>query len=41
MSKRDTIIYWSGFAIVLALLIVAPLVLPVFWRRFSSSSQCL
>ena len=26
--------YWIGFAIVLATLIVAPLVLPEFWRRF-------
>jgi len=34
MSKRPTIIYWTGFSIVLALLIVAPLVLPEFWRRF-------
>jgi branched-chain amino acid transport system permease protein len=34
MSKRDTIIYWTGFCVVMALLIVAPLVLPPFWRRF-------
>src|SRR3972149_2861649 len=26
--------YWIGFAVVLALLAVAPLVLPEFWRRF-------
>jgi branched-chain amino acid transport system permease protein len=26
--------YWIGFAVVLAALIVAPLVLPEFWRRF-------
>jgi branched-chain amino acid transport system permease protein len=26
--------YWVGFGVVLALLIVAPLVLPEFWRRF-------
>jgi branched-chain amino acid transport system permease protein len=26
--------YWVGFAIVLGLLIIAPLVLPEFWRRF-------
>jgi len=26
--------YWTGFAVVLALLIVAPLVLPPFWQRF-------
>ena len=34
MSKRDTIIYWAGFCVVIALLIAAPLVLPPFWRRF-------
>ena len=34
MSKRDRIIYWTGFCVVLALLIAAPLVLPEFWRRF-------
>jgi branched-chain amino acid transport system permease protein len=34
MSKRFTIAYWAGFGIVLALLAVAPLVLPEFWRRF-------
>jgi branched-chain amino acid transport system permease protein len=34
MSKNHTVVYWSGFAGVLALLIVAPLVLPEFWRRF-------
>jgi branched-chain amino acid transport system permease protein len=28
--------YWTGFGIVLALLIVAPLVLPEFWRRFTT-----
>jgi branched-chain amino acid transport system permease protein len=27
-------IFWIGFCVVMALLIVAPLVLPVFWRRF-------
>jgi branched-chain amino acid transport system permease protein len=26
--------YWTGFAIILALLVIAPLVLPEFWRRF-------
>jgi branched-chain amino acid transport system permease protein len=31
---RHRIIYWSGFAVILALLIIAPLVLPEFWRRF-------
>jgi branched-chain amino acid transport system permease protein len=34
MSKRDRIIYWSGFAIVVGLLIISPLVLPLFWSRF-------
>ena len=28
--------YWAGFAIVAALLFVAPLVLPEFWRRFTT-----
>ena len=27
-------IFWIGFCIVMVLLIVAPMVLPVFWRRF-------
>jgi len=31
---RHNKIYWSGFAVIMALLIVAPLVLPEFWRRF-------
>src|SRR4029079_4376915 len=34
MSKRDTLIYWSGFSVIMALLIGAPLVLPPFWQRF-------
>ena len=34
MSKRDRIVYWTGFCVIMALLIVAPLVLPEFWRRF-------
>jgi branched-chain amino acid transport system permease protein len=32
MNKRNA--YWVGFGIVVALLTVAPLVLPEFWRRF-------
>src|SRR5262249_49368585 len=28
--------YWTGFAIVVSLLILAPLVLPEFWRRFTT-----
>jgi branched-chain amino acid transport system permease protein len=34
MRQRASIVYWIGFCAVLALLIVAPLVLPEFWRRF-------
>jgi len=34
MSKRSATVYWIGFSIILALLIVAPLVLTEFWRRF-------
>ena len=37
MSKRSTV-YWTGFCVILALLIVAPLVLPEFWRRFFTRS---
>ena len=31
---RHTVIYWAGFCVIMALLIVAPLVLPVFWAKF-------
>jgi branched-chain amino acid transport system permease protein len=34
MNGRRHIVYWTGFAVILALLIAAPLVLPEFWRRF-------
>jgi branched-chain amino acid transport system permease protein len=34
MSRHSPVAFWTGFAVVLALLIVAPLVLPEFWRRF-------
>ena len=34
MSRQSPVAFWAGFGIVLALLIVAPLVLPEFWRRF-------
>jgi branched-chain amino acid transport system permease protein len=34
MRARSTTAYWIGFAVVVALLTVAPLVLPPFWRRF-------
>src|SRR5438552_19195427 len=32
--RRSARCYWIGFAVVLALLAAAPLVLPEFWRRF-------
>jgi len=32
--RRSVTGYWTGFAIILALLVIAPLVLPEFWRRF-------
>jgi branched-chain amino acid transport system permease protein len=32
--RRHNIIYWTGFAVVIGLLIIAPLVLPPFWSRF-------
>jgi branched-chain amino acid transport system permease protein len=34
MTARRTLVYWTGFAVILALLIVAPFALPEFWRRF-------
>ena len=34
MTRRDTLIYWTGFGVIMALLIVAPLVLPPYWSRF-------
>ncbi len=34
MTRRRALVYWTGFSVILALLIVAPLVLPEFWRRF-------
>ena len=33
-SSRHAKVYWTGFAVIIVLLIVAPLVLPEFWRRF-------
>ena len=32
-EARHVVVYWTGFAVVLALLVVAPLVLSEFWRR--------
>jgi branched-chain amino acid transport system permease protein len=34
VSERARTVFWTGFAVVLVLLAVAPLVLPEFWRRF-------
>src|SRR5437667_6112142 len=34
MRLRHSTIFWAGFVVVVALLAVAPLVLPEFWRRF-------
>ena len=33
-ALSHTAIYWIGFCVVMALLIVAPFVLPVFWAKF-------
>ncbi len=33
MSRPPTLLFWAGFAVVLALLVAAPLALPEFWRR--------
>jgi len=33
-SRRHTIQFWAVFAVVVGLLIVAPLVLPTYWQRF-------
>jgi branched-chain amino acid transport system permease protein len=34
MTERHVTVFWGGFAVILALLIMAPLVLPPFWGRF-------
>lgn len=34
MTQRHAKIYWTGFAVIITLLVIAPLVLPEFWRRF-------
>jgi len=36
MTRRSRIIYWTGFCVIVALLFVAPWVLPEFWRRFTT-----
>jgi branched-chain amino acid transport system permease protein len=39
MKLSHTAVFWIGFCVVIALLIVAPLFLPEFWRRFLT--ECL
>jgi len=34
MNTRHSTVFWTGFAVVMALLAIAPFVLPEFWRRF-------
>ena len=34
MSRRHPLIFWSVFAAAIILLVIAPMVLPEFWRRF-------
>jgi branched-chain amino acid transport system permease protein len=34
MKLRHTTVFWIGFCVIVALLVVAPWVLPPFWRRF-------
>ena len=34
MRNRHPLVFWTGFTVVVALLAIAPLVLPEFWRRF-------
>ncbi|MGE3650658.1 MAG: branched-chain amino acid ABC transporter permease, partial [Reyranellaceae bacterium] len=36
MSRRHPVAFWAVFAAIVVLLIVAPLVLPEFWRRFAT-----
>ena len=33
MTRQRALVYWSGFAVIVVLLIAAPYVLPEFWRR--------
>jgi len=34
MRNRHGVVFWTGFTVIVALLTIAPLVLPEFWRRF-------
>lgn len=33
-SKRHAAVFWTGFTVIVVLLVAAPLVLPEFWKRF-------
>jgi branched-chain amino acid transport system permease protein len=33
-ERRHRLVFWAGFCVIVALLAVAPVVLPEFWRRF-------
>src|SRR6516164_1580239 len=35
-TRRRTVIYWTGFGVILLLLILAPLALPAWWGRFAT-----
>jgi len=41
MNKRDTIIYWTGFCVIVALLIAAPLVLPEYRVKISTTKETI
>src|SRR5438105_14087501 len=34
MRNGQPLVFWTGFAVIVALLIVSPFVLPPFWSRF-------
>ena len=34
MTPREKLVFWGVFGVIVALLAIAPLVLPEFWRRF-------
>ena len=35
-ERRHRLVFWAGFCVIVALLAVAPLVLPEFWRRLQA-----
>src|SRR5918993_4863743 len=34
MRNRHPLVFWTGFTVIVALLAIAPIALPEFWRRF-------